>query len=222
MVSVAVGLMVKAPVAGAVKTRLHPPLSYEQARDAAVAMLCDCAATVRSTGAQLWCVHTGPSSDLLPHVPSDARFLPQRGEGLGQRLANAQNDLHAAGHDQVVLLGADCPTVGPSYLRGAIAALDDHELVLGPAIDGGYTLIGSRTPDPGLFEVEMSTTTVLVDTLARAADLGRSHRVLAERTDLDTVGDLLVALEAGWLDHARHTRAVAEHARRLLEQSAHR
>jgi hypothetical protein len=87
--------------------------------------------------------------------------------------------------------------------------------VLGPATDGGYTLIGSRQPTPELFEVRMSTSQVLQETVARAHEAGHTPHLLAPRSDLDTVGDVLDALEAGWLDQAPRTRALADRLRRL-------
>jgi uncharacterized protein len=210
-----VGIMAKAPLAGAVKTRLCPPLTAEEARDAAVAMLRDCADATSRTTADLWCVHTGAAGDLAPHLPAGSCLLLQRGDGLAERLAAAQDDLHGEGYHGVILVGADCPTLDADYLRDAVRALDDHEVVLGPATDGGYTLIGSRQPTPELFEVRMSTSQVLQETVARAHEAGHTPHLLAPRSDLDTVGDVLDALEAGWLDQAPRTRALADRLRRL-------
>ena len=111
------------------------------------------------------------------------------------------------GADAQGAIGADpwcVHTLDTDYLAAAIAALVDHEVVLGPAVDGGYSLIGSSRPTPTLFAVTMSTDAVLEDTIARAA-AGLRVRLLAERGDLDTLQDLVIAMDAGWLAHAPRT-----------------
>jgi len=205
----AIGLMAKAPVVGGVKTRLCPPMRPDQARDAAVAMLQDAAEQARATGADVWCVHTGDPALLTPHLPPGTSLLLQRGEGLAERLAAAQRDLHAAGYDRVLLVGGDCPTVDTTYLAAGLDALADHGVVIGPAADGGYTLIASTRPTPSLFTITMSTDRVLDDTIARAEGAGLRVHLLGPRGDLDTVEDLLLALDAGWLAGAPRTARLA-------------
>ena len=171
-------------------------------------MLADSADNAWASGHDVWCVHAGPPDGLPALLPAGTPLLVQRGAGLAEALAAAQGDLHALGYDHVVLLGADCPTVEPAYLRAAATALRSTELVLGPATDGGYNLIGTRRAHAGLFAVEMSTPRVLTDTLTRARALGLGSRCLAPRRDLDTVDDLRSALEAGELRRAPRTAAL--------------
>jgi glycosyltransferase A (GT-A) superfamily protein (DUF2064 family) len=151
-------------------------------------------------------VHAGAPTALRALLAGDVGMVAQRGAGLAERLAAAQADLHAAGYGRVLLIGADCPTLDAAYLRDAAGLLDRAEVVLGPACDGGYTLIGSRAPEPGLFEVTMSTPRVLRDTQARARALGRSTALLDPRHDLDVIADFAAALAAGQLDHAPRAR----------------
>lgn len=209
----AIGIMAKAPVAGEVKTRLCPPLTPDEARDAAADMLADVAATVGMVDATLWCVHTGDPALLRAHLPVGTALLAQRGERLGERLSAAQEDLHAHGYDRVLLVGGDCPTLDRRDLAAALALLDDHDVVIGPAVDGGYTAIGSRRPCPSLFDVQMSTERVLTETVALARAGGLSVARIAVRADLDTAEDLVSALAAGWLHHAPRTAAVARRVR---------
>ena len=210
---VAIGLIAKTPVAGAVKTRLCPPLSPEQAAALAAAMLADSADNARASGHDVWCVHAGAPDGLPALLPAGTPLLAQRGAGLAEALAAAQRDLHALGYDRVVLLGADCPTVEPAYLRAAATALRTSQLVLGPASDGGYNLIGTRRAHASLFAVEMSTPRVLTDTLVRARALRLSSRCLPPRRDLDTVEDLRCALQAGELSHAPRTATLVRQLR---------
>jgi glycosyltransferase A (GT-A) superfamily protein (DUF2064 family) len=142
--------------------------------------------------------------------PAGVRLLAQVGDGLGSRLAHAHRTLHGAGAERVLLVGADCPTVDAEVLRTAVDRLDDHDVVLGPANDGGYTLLGTRTCAPSLFSaVPMSTTLTGADTVAQAGRLGLRTALLDTRPDLDTVDDLRTALLGGWLDAAPRTRALA-------------
>lgn len=105
-----------------------------------------------AAGVPVWCVGTGDRATLERALPVPLPMLEQRGSGLAERLAAAQADLFGCGYGRVLLLAADCPTVGPGYLAAAIARLDDAEVVLGRAADGGYSLIATRSPTPELFD----------------------------------------------------------------------
>ncbi len=133
-------------------------------------------------------------------------MLVQRGKSLGDVLANAADDFFSMGYNKVVLIAADCPTVDAGYLESTLESLNTHDVVLGPAHDGGYVLIGLNRPDASLFEgIEMSTDRVLSETVARADIAGSTVKLLPTLHDLDTIGQLMSAVEAGQLDHARAT-----------------
>jgi glycosyltransferase A (GT-A) superfamily protein (DUF2064 family) len=90
-----------------------------------------------------------------------------------------------------LLIGTDCPALTPEHLRAAADALCEHEVVLIPAEDGGYVLIGMRAPQPGLFsDMTWSTDTVLAETRQRIARLGLSVRELETLFDVDRPEDL--------------------------------
>jgi len=108
----------------------------------------------------------------------------------------------------VLLLGGDCPTVPAAHLRAALALVGTADAVLGPARDGGYTLVATARPLPELFAgVPMSSARTLAATLAAARRAGRRTTLLAPRHDLDTVADLHAALAAGELASAPATLA---------------
>lgn len=110
---------------------------------------------------------------------------------LGQRMAAAFAAAFAAGAGQVVIIGTDCPGLRAAHLTEAFALLTSHDVVLGPATDGGYYLLGLRQPQPELFEHKAwSTASVLADTLADARRLGRQVALLPELRDVDTADDL--------------------------------
>lgn len=209
----AVALVAKAPIPGEVKTRFCPPCTPDEAADFARAFLLDTAEFI--TGKALadaidpWCTYLGEPDILRELLPPSIQLLEQRGRDLDDRLANATDDLFAMGYGRVVLLAADSPTVDETYLRSAISGLDDFDVVLGPADDGGYTLIAVKAAERALFVgIEMSTEHVLRQTVARAEAKALSVQLLPSLYDLDTIGALLASYRAGQLDHAPCTLAL--------------
>ncbi|MSU64189.1 MAG: glycosyltransferase [Pedosphaera sp.] len=117
---------------------------------------------------------------------------PQLDGDLGARLNRAFNDAFKAGCDRVVVIGSDCPTVTADDIESAWQALETHEVVLGPATDGGYWLIGLRRSQPQLFTgIAWSTPQVFTQTVRRVESLGLSVHRLQERSDVDTESDWL-------------------------------
>lgn len=207
----AVGIVAKAPEPGAVKTRLSPPLTADEAAAAAAAMTADTLATVRAGGYDTWVVFAGDEAVLRRTLGDDVALLAQRGQTLGERLAAAQADLFARGFSRVALVGGDCPTVDAAQLRAAVDALDDVDVCLVPAVDGGYALLAAARRCPELFTgVAMGGARTGADTLGRAEAAGLTTRQLDARYDLDTGEALVAALHAGQLDEAPRTKAVAE------------
>jgi len=149
-------------------------------------------------------------------VPSSSVLVPQREGNLGQRLHGAFEDLQHVAPAGVLIIGSDLPTVPVSYLQRAADLLrdDPRRVVLGPASDGGYYLIGLGTPDRRLFEdVPWSSDRVFRATVDRADALGFVVAILPEWYDIDTTEDLARALgvqDGEELGHvAAHTRAWA-------------
>ncbi len=121
---------------------------------------------------------------------SDWSAHPQGTGDLGERMHRAFVQAFAAGAERVVLIGSDCPTVGTDDINGAWNVLLTHDLVLGPAIDGGYWLIGLRSSQAGLFQaMPWSTKTVLAETLERAAKLGLRVHLCSQKNDVDAEQD---------------------------------
>ena len=110
---------------------------------------------------------------------------------LGQRMRAAFAAAFAAGAGRVAIIGTDCPGLRPAHLTRAVALLLDHDVVLGPATDGGYYLLGLRVLRPELFaHKNWSTATVLAETLADFRRLGLRVALLPELRDVDTAADL--------------------------------
>ncbi len=186
----------KRPAPGAVKTRMCPPLSPEQAAQLYAAMLDDVLATTAvaaaAARAQTWLAVDPPDAiaELLSRCPPGFRGHAQCGPDLSARMEHAVASAAAAGFDRILLRGSDNPALPSAALGEGLAALDDVDLAVGPDSDGGYGWIALRCAAPGLFDHPMSTASVLTDTLARAAARGLRVRTLAPHFDLDTVEDL--------------------------------
>jgi uncharacterized protein len=207
----ALAVIAKEPVAGLAKTRLVPALGETGAARAATAMLADTLAAVGASGADPWlCFTPAAARERLRRLAPGFRLLPQAAGDLGDRLAACLADLLAAGADRVAIVGADTPHVPRASFRQALALLDEADVVLGPALDGGYYLVAAKAARPELFVgVPMGTDVVLTETLARAARDGLVVALLPPLRDLDRVEDLAAALAAGDLDAAPATLAVA-------------
>jgi uncharacterized protein len=205
----ALAVIAKEPVAGTAKTRLAPELGQAGAARAAAAMLADTLAAVRQVGAAPWLCFTPPAArERLASAAPGFGLLAQRGADLGDRLAACLQDLLAAGARRVAIVGADTPHLPPAVCRRAFELLGHADVVLGPALDGGYYLVAAKASRPELFAgVPMGTDVVLQATMARAARAGLRVALLPPLHDLDRVEDLRLALATGQLDRAPATRA---------------
>lgn len=227
MQSRALGIMGKAPVAGTVKTRLTPPLDGQQAallyqafmRDALLVGL-----SVPECCVSLVYPPTTDEAGLRSLLPPGVSLVPQHGTGLGAGLHGAFHQLWSSGADVVVLIGSDSPTLPVSLIVDAFTALERGEcdVVLGPADDGGYYLIGLRDDQPGLFDdIAWSTDAVMRQTLERAKSLGLRVRQLDAWYDVDESASLVRLIEALGSDprqHAPATRAALQTLRRFGAQ----
>lgn len=119
-------------------------------------------------------------------------FTPQCAGDLGERLSGAASSALSAGAAKVVLIGTDCPGISEDILAAAFASLEDDDLVLGPATDGGYYLLGLRQMAPQLFVgIPWSTDAVLRDTLDIARSLHLRVHLLPALPDIDRPEDLI-------------------------------
>jgi hypothetical protein len=197
----ALAVIAKEPVAGLAKTRLVPALGEEGAARAATAMLADTLTAVRLSGADPWlCFTPAEARERLGRLAPGFGLLAQAPGDLGDRLAACLADLLATGADRVAIVGADTPHVPIASYRRAFALLNEADVVLGPALDGGYYLVAAKAARPELFVgVPMGTEGVLTETMARAARAGLVVDLLPPLRDLDRVEDLAAALAAGEL-----------------------
>ncbi|MDO8878665.1 MAG: TIGR04282 family arsenosugar biosynthesis glycosyltransferase [Pseudolabrys sp.] len=180
MKPVVIALVCKTPAAGHSKTRLSPPLRPEECAALSACFIRDVAAKVQSLvagGAVDACaVYTpvGSEAALRELLPPGFALRAQSKGDLGVRMATAVADLLAAGHEGVIVIGSDSPTMPVAILREAIDAVHAGDnVVLGPVLDGGYALIGLSRPHPRLFEdMPWSTPDVHALTVERAREIG--------------------------------------------------
>jgi rSAM/selenodomain-associated transferase 1 len=205
-------LFAKAPVAGAVKTRLVPELGAERAAAFYEAMLLD--VLEQHAGASdcelaLWFTPDESADWFAKHAPPRYRLLQQRGRDLAERMRALFQSHAAEGFDRIVLRGTDSPTLPAARVAQAFAALEHAPLVLCPDRDGGYNLIGQSAPHDSLFELELSRASVLAATLTRARELGLRAELLPAHHDVDTWADV-VRLGAE-LDAERTPRTLSQY-----------
>lgn len=189
------GVFARHPVAGSVKTRLSPALPAPLAARLYEALLTDTRAEMAACdAARTWWWADGGAP--LGDPAFDERA--QQGGTLGERLAHAMAAMRRGdARARTVIVGSDCPALRAGHVRDAFAALAHTDVVLGPATDGGYWLVGARRECAALFrDVPWSTAGVLRVTYERAAAEGWRVATLGVRSDLDEPGDLAALIAA--------------------------
>lgn len=176
-------VIAKAPLSGRSKTRLCPPFSFDQASAIAEAALIDTLAVVSNIGGRSIVALDGEVGTWLP---AGFEVVGQGSGELGQRLAHVITEVGGP----VVIVAMDTPQLTAEMIERAHQMLDGHDTVLGPTEDGGYWLVGTTGPWPGMFDgVPMSTDHTLGSQRQRLAELGRSVALIETLRDVDTAAD---------------------------------
>lgn len=189
-------LFTRYPEAGNTKTRLIPHLGAVQAAELqrwmTASMAREIAALHPAIDRQIH-FSGGCLSQMQSWLGQRFTYLPQLAGSLGNRLYQAFLGNFQAGKGAVVAIGADCPELNKHHFEQAFRYLETHDVVLGPAVDGGYYLIGLRQPHAGLFEnIAWGTDVVFEQTVAIAAQLNLSVATLEQLRDVDRPEDLEV------------------------------
>jgi uncharacterized protein len=198
------------PQPGQSKTRLIPALGPDGAAALQRRMTEQIATTIRShhqtdptLTIDLW-YSGGSQTQLETWLPGPWQFLDQdqpdpdpptpdpptpTKPDLGQRMARAFRHAFTSGADRTLIIGSDCPSLRQTHLTQALSALSHSDIILGPALDGGYYLLGMRQLHP-LFNADWGSDRVLQQTWTQALDLGLSVQLLEPLRDIDRPEDL--------------------------------
>ena len=183
----------KAPRAGHVKTRLEPALGEQGALELHKKLVRHTWQTLHRADVatvQLWVDSAAERDFFSTLAPVVETLHQQQGADLGQRMAHAIAQTLAR-FEQVILVGSDCPALDEDYLSQAINALESEDVVLGPASDGGYVLIGMRRLHTEIFRnINWGSDQVLMQTRIRLDQSGCQWHELPERWDVDRPEDL--------------------------------
>ena len=186
---------VRNPEGGTVKSRLASTVGKKAALDLYKNFIFDMLATLEKRDFPLYCCFYPEDAlaDVKKILGVQYQYLPQQGEDLGARMAHCFHQAFSKGFDRVVLIGSDLPDLPAEIIDEAFNSLEKIDSVLGPAVDGGYYLIGftkgSFTPEV-FGNIEWSTETVLQKTLAILKRHQRKVHLLPRWGDIDTLEDL--------------------------------
>jgi rSAM/selenodomain-associated transferase 1 len=188
-------LFVRNPELGKVKTRLAASVGPEVALDIYLHLL----QHTRSVTQQLlvdkvvYYSERVEEQDMWPNEHYQKKVQPAG--DLGEKMAAAFEAAFAEGYTSVVIIGSDCQQLTPEIISRAFEELKTREVVIGPALDGGYYLLGMKHPHPELFQNKRwSTEHVFPDTLHDIERQHLSHTLLPALSDVDYLEDL----EANW------------------------
>ncbi|MGH9899294.1 MAG: TIGR04282 family arsenosugar biosynthesis glycosyltransferase [Pyrinomonadaceae bacterium] len=231
--SCALAVMIKAPRAGKSKTRLVPPLTHTEAAELSICFLRDTTESIAdiafNNNAEGVAVYTPVDAEAAFDglLPTGFSLLAQRGEGFGERLFHAAEDLLTIGYESLCLIDSDSPTLPPALLMQAVTALvrSGDRVVLGPTGDGGYYLIGIKRMHQRLFtDVAWSSAQVLKQTIERAAEINVEVELLSAWYDVDDATSLNVLCDELFSESKNHAHDnypggyPAPHTRRFLAQ----
>jgi hypothetical protein len=204
--STALVIFAKAPIPGQVKTRLCPPLTPDEAATLHGSFVLDTLERTKTAVTRLKL----PIDRYLACAPASThvffkimeerqgvKLIDQVGDDLGARMNQAFETLFAHGYRNILLMGTDVPTLPLDHFKQALTQLENHDLVLGPALDGGYYLIGLKWAIPELFiDIPWSTDQVLRLTQEKATSLGLKTILIQPWRDVDALADLQTLIDA--------------------------
>ena len=191
-------VMARCPEAGKAKTRLIPALGPDGAASLHSCLVHHTLRTVRAFAEQSGCgidvqFAGGNAEEMRQLFGDDLQATPQQGESLGDRMNFAVGGAFADGCHRVVVIGTDCPQLELGHLKWAFSSLSQTDVTIGPAIDGGYYLIGMRDHFPEVFEeIRWGSDSVLQETLQRVKQIRKSKILMPMLSDVDFPEDLMI------------------------------
>lgn len=186
-------IFIKNPRLGLVKTRLAESIGNEQALTIYKKLI---AKTLKESDLlnckkDIWFSDSDKVNEEIFVTRKSYALKVQKGSNLGERMKYAFQECFQDGFKKVVIIGSDCPELKSSVIKKAFEQLDTYDVVLGPAKDGGYYLLGMNSLYPKIFTgVNWSTSSVLNQTLKYVNASQLSYNLLEELSDIDTLEDL--------------------------------
>jgi len=179
----------KNEILGKVKTRLAASIGNEKALEVYQLLIQHTYSILHQTDVKCMVFY----SDYIPETKSnlDFDYRLQIGIDLGERMKNAFATVFNEGYDQAVIIGTDCAELNLDHLRQAFLKLKQYDTVIGPALDGGYYLLGMNSLIPELFSnISWSSGQVLQQSISKLKLLNRSVTLLESLSDIDRIEDL--------------------------------
>lgn len=186
------GIFAKQPIVGQAKTRLAETTSADWAQRVANALLVDSLARFERVEAKRAIVFAPADAAAFFSNLANGRYelLAQADGDLGQRLQNFFNQARARGFTRIIAIGTDSPTLPTEFIERAFRLLENHDVVIGPAFDGGYYLIGCGPLSvPVFIDIPWSTPRVLEETVKCLVAASARLAILPPWYDIDTTDD---------------------------------
>ncbi len=187
----AIIIFLKYPELGRSKTRLAASVGNENALKIYITLLDHTRAITENLRADKFLFYDRVSERKMPWREDVFQTAYQREGNLGERMMDAFDQLFTKGYERILIIGSDCYELNQNIIENAFAALTKKQVVIGPAKDGGYYLLGFKRMIPELFtDVAWSTNEVLKTTLSVLKELEISYTETPILSDIDTVADL--------------------------------
>ena len=185
-------VFVKNPIKGRVKTRLGETIGNAEAVRVYQALLAKTKSVISDLSTDRIVYYGDFINDNDLWSSTHFKKALQTGETLGNRMQNAFQESFEKGYQKVIIIGSDCPELSAEIIEQAYQLLDVYDVVLGPAEDGGYYLLGTKCFIPEIFNLSAwSTATVLEETLAIIQKHSLSHQLLPTLSDVDYEEDYI-------------------------------
>ncbi len=184
-------ILTKNPVLGKAKTRLASTIGAQKALEIYKLLLEKTRNEASKTKSDKVVYYSDfiDKTDLWSNNDFQKKLQPEG--GLGHKISSAFKEGFAAGYENICIIGSDCYDLTSEHLESAFDLLETHQAVLGPAVDGGYYLLGLTKYTPELFtNKDWSTDSVASDTISDFQQLGMSYNLLVQLNDVDTEADL--------------------------------
>jgi rSAM/selenodomain-associated transferase 1 len=188
----AIIIFIKNPVPGKVKTRLAATVGNEKALDIYLQLIAHTLGEAEEVDADKFIFFSDVIDEAIGSNEKPFHKTVQQGKDLGEKMLNAFANVFIKGYKKTIIIGTDCPGINSAILNEAFEKLAVAEIVIGPAADGGYYLLGMTKLHTELFyNIEWGTNSVLWSTIEKCAKNKVSHSLLKALSDVDEEKDLV-------------------------------